>query len=279
MTANFRKFSPAFSSVNGGGNIPYSPAAPVRCRVSPTASRAALGMPVAMALACGGWGGGGDRHTIVDSRDESDPRSLDPSLSTDVPTGRAVAYVFDGLTSFDAQANVHPDLAERWEVSADGRIYTFHLRRGVTFHDGTAFTARHVVSSWLRVLDPKAKSGRGEPLYPIRGAKEYATGTGTAIDGLVARDDSTLVVTLNGPLAVFPKLLAMPVASVVPLNSGADLSDHPIGTGPWKLVEWKHDDYLLFARNESYWGTPPKADSLRARIIAEPSTAVAEYES
>ncbi len=57
-----------------------------------------------------------------------------------------------------------------------------------------------------------------------------------------------------------------------------DFGEHPIGTGPWKLVEWKHDDYLLFTRNDSYWGGAPKADSLRARIIAEPSTAVAEYE-
>jgi ABC-type transport system substrate-binding protein len=279
MTANFRKFSPAFSSVNGGGKIDHRSAAPVRRRVPPMASRFGLVALLAVAASCGGSGGGGNRRTIVDSRDESDPRSLDPSLSTDVPTGRAVAYIFDGLTSFDAQANVHPDLAERWDVTPDGRIYTFHLRRGVKFHDGTPFTARHVVSSWLRVLDPKAKSGRGEPLYPIRGAKEYAMGTGKTVDGVVARDDSTVVVTLNQPLAVFPKLLAMPVAAIVPLNAGADLSDHPIGTGPWKLVEWKHDDYLLFARNDSYWAGPPKAESLRARIIAEPSTAVAEFQS
>jgi len=65
----------------------------------------------------------------------------------------------------------------------------------------------------------------------------------------------------------------------VPENAGTDLSDKPIGTGPWKLVEWKHDVYLLFARNAEYWGGPPKAESLRARIIAEPSTAVAEFES
>jgi ABC-type transport system substrate-binding protein len=228
--------------------------------------------------ACGG-GSAASERVIVDSRDESDPRSIDPSLSTDVPTGRAVGYLFDGLTAFDPAANVHPALAERWDVSPDGRTYTFHLRRGVRFHDGTPFAARHVRSSWLRVLDPKAKSGRGEPLYPIVGAKEYAQGTGKTVDGVAVRDDSTIVVTLKEPNAIFPKLLAMPVGSIVPENAGADLSDKPIGTGPWKLVEWKHDDYLLFARNPDYWGGPPKAESLRARIIAEPSTAVAEFES
>jgi peptide/nickel transport system substrate-binding protein/oligopeptide transport system substrate-binding protein len=233
---------------------------------------------VVVVSACGGGSGASDR-VIVDSRDESDPRSIDPSLSTDVPTGRAVGYLFDGLTAFDAAANVHPALAERWDVSPDGRTYTFHLRNGVTFHDGTPFTARHVLSSWLRVLDPKAKSGRGEPLYPIVGAREYAQGTRKRLDGVVIRDDSTVVISLKEPNAIFPKLLAMPVGAIVPENAGPDLSDHPIGTGPWKFVEWKHDDYLLFARNPDYWGGPPKAESLRARIISDPSTSVAEFES
>jgi peptide/nickel transport system substrate-binding protein/oligopeptide transport system substrate-binding protein len=172
---------------------------------------------------------------------------------------------------------VKPALAERWDVSKDGRVYVFHLRRGVRFHDGTPFSARQVVASWTRVLDPKTKSGAADPLYPIAGARDFSKGAATSISGLQARDDSTVVVTLSEPLAVFPKLLAMPVASIVP--TGADLSAHPVGTGPWKLVEWKHDDYLLFARNESFWGGAPKAESLRARIIAEPSTAVAEFES
>jgi peptide/nickel transport system substrate-binding protein/oligopeptide transport system substrate-binding protein len=233
---------------------------------------------VAASISCSGSSASSVR-TIVDSRDESDPRSLDPALSTDVPTGRAVAYIFDGLTSFDAGARVHPGLAERWDVTPDGKVYTFHLRQGVRFHDGTPFKARQVLTSWQRVLDPKAKSGRGEPLYPIRGAREFAAGTARSIAGVVVKDDSTLVVSLNEPMAVFTKLLAMPVAAIVPENAGDNLSDKPIGTGPWKLVEWKHDDYLLFARNDQYWGGAPKAESLRARIIAEPSTAVAEFES
>jgi ABC-type transport system substrate-binding protein len=229
-------------------------------------------------LACSSPGST-NRSTLVDSRDVYDPRSLDPALSTDVPTGRAVAYLFDGLTRFDPSAKVEPALAERWDVTADGLTYTFHLRRGVTFHDGTPFVARHVVNSWQRVLDPAVKGGRGEPLYPIAGAREYADGKAKSIAGLSAPNDSTIVIRLTEPLAIFPKLLAMPVASVVPDHPPPNFGEHPIGTGPWKLAEWKHDDYLLFARNQSYYGGAPKADSLRARIIAEPSTAVAEFES
>ena len=100
----------------------------------------------ALALACAAPEGT-DRRTIIDSRDNYDPRSLDPALSTDVPTGRAVAYVFDGLTRFTPDARVEPGLAERWEASADGSRFVFHLRRGVSFTDGTPFTARTVISS------------------------------------------------------------------------------------------------------------------------------------
>ena len=229
--------------------------------------------------ACGGGGDGAGRRTIIDSRDNYDPRSLDPALSTDVPTGRAVGYLFDGLTRFTPEARVEPALATRWDVNADGSVYTFHLRRGVKFTDGTPFVARQVALSWQRVLDPKVKGGRGWPLYPIKGAKEFADGKATGIDGLATPNDSTLVVTLKEPFAIFPKLLAMPVASIAPDKIPANFGENPVGTGPWKLVEWKHDDYLLFAPNKDYWGSAPKADSLKARIIAEPSTAVAEFES
>ncbi len=219
-----------------------------------------------------------DRHTLVDSRDWYDPRSLDPARSTDVPTGRAVAYLFDGLTRFTPGAQLEPALAARWEVSDDGLRYTFHLRSDVKFHDGTPFRARHVVQSFRRVLDPASKGGQVWPLYPIKGARSFADGKNTTL-GLEAPDDSTVVITLEEPFAIFPKLLAMPVASIVPDSVGADFSEQPIGTGPWKLVEWKHDDYLKFARNAEYFGGAPSIDSLIARIIPEPSTAVAEFES
>jgi len=247
----------------------------------PNVRRAALRLLALLLVAPGCRGGDAtpDRRTLIDSRDTYDPRSLDPALSTDVPTGRVTAYVFDGLTRFTPTAALEPSLAERWDVSPDGRVYTFHLRQGVTFHDDTPFTARHVVASWRRVLDPATRGGRPLPLEPIAGASDFQAGRATAVSGLVVRDDSTLVVTLAEPLAIFPKLLAMPMAAIVPDPLPADFAQRPIGTGPWRFVEWRHDDYLLFARNERYWGGPPAAESLRARIIPEPSTAVAEFES
>ena len=231
------------------------------------------------ATACKGGESTPTRHTLIDSRDTYDPRSLDPALSTDVPTGRAVGYVFDGLVRFTPDAQVVPGLATSWDVSTDGMTYTFHLRSGVKFHDGRPFKASNVVHSFERVLDPKTKGGRGWPLYPIAGAKEYADGKGKSIPGLSAPNDTTIVIRLTEPFAIFPKLLAMPVAAIVPDSVPANFGEHPIGTGPWKFVEWKHDDYLKFAANPDYFEGRPKADSLMSRIVPEPSTAVAEFES
>lgn len=238
---------------------------------------------IIVALTCFAACGGGDaatkRGSIVDSRDTYDPRSFDPALSTDVPTGRAVGYVFEGLTRFSPDAQVEPSLASSWTVSPDGRIWRFTLRQNVKFHDGSAFTAQHVVSSFLRVLDPKTRGGRGWPLFPIQGATDFAAGKAASISGLKIENDSTVVITLTEPFAIFPKLLAMPVASIVPATIAANFGEKPIGTGPWTLAEWKHDDFVRFVRNSGYWGTRPLQDTLIARIIPDASTAVAEFES
>jgi peptide/nickel transport system substrate-binding protein/oligopeptide transport system substrate-binding protein len=114
---------------------------------------------------------------------------------------------------------------------------------------------------------------------PIQGAAAYVDGKAKSVAGLKVVDDSTVAITLDEPLAIFPKFLAMPVAAIVPAATPADFGQRPVGTGPWKFVEWHHDDYLKFARNAAYWGGAPTADTLVARIIPEPSTAVAEFES
>src|SRR5919199_140893 len=234
---------------------------------------------LSVAAGCRSGDSSPQRRTLIDSRDRYDPRSLDPALSTDVPTGRAVSYLFDGLTRFTVDAKLEPGLAQRWEVSPDGKVYTFHLRPGVHFQNGSALRARQVVHSFERVLNPATKGGRAWPLYPIAGARAYAEGKARAITGLAALDDSTLRITLDTALAIFPKLLAMPVASIVPDSTPADFGEHPVGTGPWRLAEWKHDDYILLSKNPTYWAGAPKSDSLMIRIIPEPSTAVAEFES
>jgi ABC-type transport system substrate-binding protein len=208
-----------------------------------------------------------------------DPRSLDPALSTDVPTGEVVSLLFDNLTQFDADAQLKPGLARAWEVSSAGRVYTFHLRPNATFHNGRPIRATDVRASMLRALAPGTTGGRSWPLYPIQGARAYAAGQRKAVDGISLPDDSTVVLTLEEPLNVFPKLLAMPVAAIVPTPTPADFDQRPIGSGPWTFVSWSHDDAIVLAKNESYWGGSPQSDTLRIRIIPEPLTQAAEYEA
>jgi ABC-type transport system substrate-binding protein len=208
-----------------------------------------------------------------------DPRSLDPALSTDVPTGEVVSLLFDNLTQFDPDAKLIPGLARNWETDQSGQRYTFHLRPDATFHDGRPIKAPDVRASLLRALAPGVTGGRSWPLYPIRGARAYAAGESKAVDGISVPDDSTVILTLEEPLNIFPKLLAMPVAAIVPTPVPPTFDQRPVGSGPWKFVSWSHDDAIMLARNERYWGGPPQADSLRIRIIPEPLTQAAEYEA
>jgi peptide/nickel transport system substrate-binding protein/oligopeptide transport system substrate-binding protein len=208
-----------------------------------------------------------------------DPRSLDPALSTDVPTGEVVSLLFDNLTQFDADAQLVPGLARAWDTDPSGQRYTFHLRTGATFHDGRPIKAGDVRASLLRALAPGVTGGRSWPLYPIRGARAYAAGESKGVDGISVPDDSTVILALEEPLNIFPKLLAMPVAAIVPTPVTADFDQQPVGSGPWKFVSWSHDDAILLARNERYWRGQPQADSLRIRIIPEPLTQAAEYEA
>jgi peptide/nickel transport system substrate-binding protein len=234
-----------------------------------------LGLIAFLLTSCSDSGGGSNLNYFF----TYDPRSLDPALSTDVPTGEVVSLLFDNLTQFDADARLVPGLARTWEMDSTGRTYTFHLRSNARFHDGRPVKAADVRASILRALAPGTTGGRSWPLYPIRGARAYAAGTAKDLAGVSARDDSTIALTLEEPLNVFPKLLAMPVAAIVPTPTPSDFDQQPNGSGPWKFVSWSHDDAIVLARNDKYWGGTPKADTLRIRIIPEPLTQAAEYEA
>ena len=209
--------------------------------------------------------------------ERDDPRSLDPALSTDVTTGEMIALLFDGLTQFDGDGRLLPALSDRWTADRTGQRYVFHLRAGVSFHDGRPVVAADVKRSFLRVLNPAAHGGRVWPLLPIAGAGEFAAGHAGDVRGIEVLGDTAVAFTLNQALAIFPKFLAMPVASVVPPEVAADFGQRPVGTGPWRFVAWQHDDYLRFARNPTYWGGAPESDSFTVRIVPEPLTRAAEF--
>ena len=230
--------------------------------------------------ACRGQTGGGDqagagRRLVY--YETYDPRSLDPALSTDVPTGEMVTLLFDGLTQFDADGRLLPGLSDRWTTDRKGQRYVFHLRPGVSFHDGRPLVPADVKRSFLRVLNPATRGGRVWPLLPIAGAGDFADGRAPDVRGIEVLGDTAVAFTLTEPLAIFPKFLAMPVASVVPSSVPADFGQRPVGTGAWRFVAWQHDDYLRFAKNSGYWGGTPLSESLTVRIIPEALTRAAEF--
>ena len=208
-----------------------------------------------------------------------DPRSLDPALSTDVPTGEAVTLLFDNLTQFDPDGHVVPGLATAWTATPDGRTWTFRLRSGVVFSDGRPVDVAAIEASFLRALRMRKEGGRIWPLLPIAGSTAVADSGAERLRGLTVLNDSTIAFTLSEPLNIFPKLLAMPVAAIVPTPTGEEFGEGPIGSGPWKFVSWSHDDLLVFARNPRWWGPRVASDTLRVRIIPEIFTQAAEYES
>ena len=229
--------------------------------------------------------GGGQRPAgkVYRTYLSADPTTLDPALSNDAGSGELCALLYNGLVRFDHQTTILPDIAERWEISPDSRTYTFHLRSGVRFTNGREVTAEDFRYSFERVMDPATRSSRGWVFDPIAGARDYAAGTAGQISGIRVVDPQTLEITLEKPFAPFLGFLAMPAALVVPREEierwGQDFSEHAVGTGPWMLEEWVHDDYLLLRANDDYFGIRPKLSRVRYRIIPETMTVTAEFEA
>jgi ABC-type transport system substrate-binding protein len=195
-----------------------------------------------------------------------------PGLSWSYYSAQAGQYVFEGLTRTEEDGTLVPALARTWEESPDARAYRLRLRTGVTFHDGTPFTARDVVRAWSDLLRiPVGELSHPWMLDGIDGVEAYATGEAAAVRGLVVEDDSTLLVRLREPLAFFPTLLSHAQAVIAGAGSRPD---HPIGTGPWRFVSLD-SSAIRFTAHESYWNGRPRLDSLIYRHVPDSLTVTA----
>jgi peptide/nickel transport system substrate-binding protein/oligopeptide transport system substrate-binding protein len=212
-----------------------------------------------------------------------DPTSLDPAMIVDVSGGSVAAKLFNGLVKYEDRMNVVPDIAARWQTSDDGRTYTFFLRDDVRFHNGRRLTAHDVKYSFERVLSPESGSRRKWLFEPILGAQALIEGTTEEAEGIAVLDDHTVAITLEQPLAVFLGFLAMPNAYIVPREEierwGEDFSDHAVGTGPFTLAEWRHDELLRLVRAEDYFGQRPQVEAITYRVLPEEFTRIAEFEA
>lgn len=199
-----------------------------------------------------------------------DPITLDPARASNVEEWWAVgALLFNQLYAFDAQGELSPALAKDFpQVSADGLTLTIPLREGVKFHNGRVVTAEDVAFTLTRVLQPETASWGATWLMNIAGADEVASGASTTLTGVKALGPLAVQIQLKQPQAAFPAMLALSAFSIVPrqetLIAGDDFGTRVvIGTGPFKLGEWKKGASLRLERNVGYFqGDQPQADAI-----------------
>jgi len=221
-----------------------------------------------------------DPDTIYYSLSDN-PTVLDPALVKDVAGGELVAKMFNGLVRYNLDGEIEGDLAESWETSEDGRGYTFVLRPEVRFANGRLLTADDVKYSFERVLRPETAAPRTWVLDKILGAPQMLSGKARNLEGLEVLDERTIRITLSEPFGPFLGLLTMPAAQVVPKEEvekyGRAFSQHPLGTGPFRLTRFIHDERLVFEANPYYFEGPPRVKSIVYKIIKEPLPKVAEF--
>ncbi len=191
-----------------------------------------------------------------------EPPHLDPTAGAAAAI-REVTYanLYEGLTRIDAAGAVRPGLAASWTVSPDGLTYTFKLRSGVKFHDGTPFDCGIVKFSYARAVAPDSVNAQKGLFEPIARTD--------------CPDPLTAVVTLTRPASNFLFDMGWGDAVMVAPNSVADDKTHPVGTGPFRFVRWVKGDRVELERNPNYWGAAPKLARVTFRFISDPSAALA----
>lgn len=228
-------------------------------------------------IAAGGSGetttesrGGDDRSggVLVFAR-SGDSVGLDPGRETDGESFYGSTQVFDTLVEFvPGTTEIRPALAESWDISDDGLVFTFHLREGVTFHDGTPFNAEAVKFSFDR------QRLEDHPYYDLGPWKYWGYMDMSNIVGdITVIDDLTVQFSLQRREAPFLANLAMDFAAIVSPTAvarlGEDFKNNPVGTGPFRFVEWVKDDRIVYERNEDYWRRPAYLDRLILRVIPD----------
>jgi len=218
----------------------------------------------------------------------TNPPILDPIEMTDTTSDAVVERLGNTLVRFDPHLVLVPDLAESMpEMSADGLTYTFHLRPGVKFHNGRTMTSEDVRYSLTRLMEPVSK--RFMIVAPILGSDEAREAMKSnkrgdpqaPVRGIETPDPLTVRVTLKEPDYLFTLYLAMNNATIVPREEvearGQRFGRELIGTGPFRLVEWKDNDHLTLERFEDYFGPKPALQRVVFRVMPEEETRFQAY--
>jgi len=199
----------------------------------------------------------------------SDAVALDPHDETTSPGNWVMSNIYETLVVLTQDSEFEPGLAESWE-NVDDSTWEFKLREGVTFHDGTEFNAEAVKFSIDRITDPENPGRSASNLAPIT--------------EVIAVDDLTVHVTTDGPygplLNIMSLIYATGIVSPTAVDeSGDDFGRNPVGTGPFRFVEWRSNDVITIERNDDYWGEPALLDEAHYRVIPEESARMLALET
>lgn len=202
----------------------------------------------------------------------SDAVILDPQHMNDNTSEQVIKMLYNGLLKFDEKSQIVGDLADSWEVSEDGKTWTFKLKSGIKFQDGSDFNAQAVKASFDRVINKENGLNRYQ-LYEM-------------ITEVKAVDDTTVTFTTNEPFGAFPAIMAHTSGGILSPKAietfGKELgktAESTIGTGPYKVVEWKKDQQIVLERNDAYWGEKGVTPKIVYRPIPEAASRVIALET
>lgn len=215
------------------------------------------------------------------------PETIDPALNSAVDGGNMILHTFECLLTVDQEGKLAPGQAETWETSEDGLTWTFHLRDGLKWSDGSALTANDFVYSWRRVCDPMVAAPYAETVLGMVEGFEDAIGGNLEALGVEATDDSTLVVHLSQPCSYFGSLAAFATLSPVQQatidansDSWAVAADTYICNGPFYISEWVPGSYIMCTKNPNYWNADAiKLDGIKFNLIEDPNASYSAYQT
>ena len=216
---------------------------------------------------------------------KDDVATLDPAIGYDWQNWSMIKSLYDGLMDYEpGTTELRPGLAESYEISDDGMVFTFKLRDGVQFHNGRVMTADDVKFSLDRVTNPKTQSPGAGFFGSIAGYEAISSGETESLSGVKVIDDQTVEITLSRPDATFLHVMGLNFASVVAKEAveaaGADFGKTAMGTGAFKLADWTIGQKLVFAKNENYWREGlPYLDTVTFEVGQEPIVALLRLQS
>jgi ABC-type transport system substrate-binding protein len=214
----------------------------------------------------------------------ADPDSFDPPVGASLPADAVVSHACDSLLAVTAEGKETGGLAERWEVSPDGKAITFHLRRGVKFHNGRELTAEDVRYSFERALRPELKASAATWLLPIAGAQDFREGKAKSLAGLTTPDRYRVRVEFSRPNPLFVKQapssrLAIVNREATEAAGGKITEKNLVCAGPFVLKGGRTNYQWVFEANPDYWGGKPRINRLELFVVPDENTRLAQYEN